>query len=118
MKLVIIAVVIGILGFIGYSFMKGGCPGGRIVAHEAECRAAFGAEACRLAFAESERKAKQDYAPFHSLDACQRNFGRCEPHQAVMSGFVPTPTAVCVTPQGAGATGTPMYERIGRKFGG
>lgn len=115
MKAVIIAIVLGILGFIGYTFLKGGCPGGRIVASEAECVAAFGEQACRLAYAESERKAKVEYGPFPTLDACSRTFGRCEPHKAV-SGFVPTPTGVCVIPQGVGATGTPMYERIGRKF--
>ena len=116
MKFVFLALAAAVLGFMAYSFLKGACPDGRVVANEAECRTAFDAETCRLAFAVSERKATMDYAPFPSLDACQRSYHRCEPHRAVTSGFVPVPNAVCVVRAASGATGTPVYERIGRGF--
>jgi uncharacterized protein YgiB involved in biofilm formation len=116
MKLVILAIIAGVAGFLAYTFFKGACTGGRIVATEAECRATFGADACRLAFTESRRKATEDYAPFSTLESCQRAFPLCEPHRVVASGFVPVPTGACVVSNSGGTTGTPIYERIGKRF--
>lgn len=116
MKIVILAIIAGVLGFIGYSYFRGECRDGRVVATEVECVASFGADSCRLAFAESRKKATEEYAPFNTQDSCQRSFPRCEPHRAVVSGFVPVPSGTCVARVDGRVSGTPVYERIGRKF--
>ena len=116
MKYVVFALIAGIAGYLAWAFFQGACRDGRIFVSENECIAVHGAQTCRLAFAESRRKATEDYAPFNTLDACQRSFPRCEPHRAVVSGFVPVATGSCVQEVAGRFSGSPVYDRIGRKF--
>ena len=68
---------------------------------------------CARAFAEAERAARLDYAPFPTQDACLRSFERCEAHGEVVSGWVPVPRATCVSADGKG---WPLYARLGQRI--
>jgi uncharacterized protein YgiB involved in biofilm formation len=115
MKAVILMLFAAVAGVMAYLALRGECPDGEVFASEAECRAAAGFDAafCRQSFVEARRKAVLDYAPFPNQNDCQLQFPRCEPHQRVVSGFVPVPRGVCVA---RGREGDPVYERYGQRI--
>jgi uncharacterized protein YgiB involved in biofilm formation len=112
MKVVVFALILGIAGAMAWFAFRGECPDGQVFATEGACVASgrFPADFCRRAFAEARRVATEDQAPFSTQDDCLRQFPRCQPHAAVMGGFVPVPRGTCVA---SGREGRPVYQRIG-----
>lgn len=114
MKAVVLALMGVVAAVMGYFAFQGECPGGKVYATEAECRAGGIADAfCKASFAEAKRSATLDYAPFPNQGDCQHQFPLCEPHARVVGGFVPVPRGVCVA---GGEAGKPVYERYGQRI--
>lgn len=115
MRAIVIGIILAVAGLMGYLFFRGECPGGQVFNTETQCRAAAGFDAafCRISFAQARRRAYEDASPFSTQDACLRHFPSCEPHHRVVSGYVPVPRGVCVTP---GKPGEPVFEKIGQSF--
>jgi uncharacterized protein YgiB involved in biofilm formation len=117
MKAVILLVILGIAGMMGYFAWRGECPGGQVIRDSAECRGAgFDLARCEAALRAGRQKARMDYPPFADLETCQRQFPRCEAHGAVASGFVPVPRGICLVATGGTLAATPVYERFGPRF--
>lgn len=112
MKVIILALIIGIAGAMAFFAFRGECSGGTVFASEAACLASgqFPAAFCRDGFAEAQRAAREDQAPFATQDECLRSFPRCMPHGRVVSGHVAVPRGACLA---SGQPGRPVYERIG-----
>lgn len=116
MKVVVIALVLGIAAAMAYFAWQGECRGGQVFASEAQCVAARLPQGlCRDSFAEARRLAREDVAPFATQDECLRQYPFCQPHGRVTGGFVPVPRGVCVV---SGMAGKPVFERIGGGGGG
>lgn len=118
--LTLFAIVISVMGY--FMLREGaGCPADRTFRSEAECRLVpqFDAKFCKQAFEISRRKATVDYSPYATQTDCQLQFSVCQPHAVVVSGFVPVPSATCITREPGGefahgeANARPIYTRIG-----
>ncbi|MCZ8187867.1 MAG: DUF1190 domain-containing protein [Beijerinckiaceae bacterium] len=112
MKIIVFALILGIAGAMAFFAFRGECPDGQVFASEQACLAAgqLPPALCRQGFAEAQRAAREDQAPFATQDECLRQFPRCQPHGAVASGFVPVPRGACIAASGKGR---PVYQRIG-----
>ena len=116
MKLIIIAFITGIAGFMAYLFATGGdCRGGQVVTDAAQCRNHFDAASCAAALAASDRKARTEYSPFLNREDCEFKFPICIAHAVIVGGFVPRPSGICLARIDGRVDGTPVYTRIGQQ---
>lgn len=115
MKAIVLAIIGAIAAAMAYFAFQDECPGGNVFASLPECRAASGSDPafCRDVFADAQRKATEDYAPFANQTDCLATFPVCQPHTRVTGGFVPVPRGVCAIRSAKGAEGRPVYERQG-----
>lgn len=106
--LIAIMVIAGLV--MAYFMLQGECPGGKVFASAAECRASgFKKDLCDTSFSSASRKARLEYSPFLTENDCTLQFPRCEPH-GKLAGYVPVPRGVCVV---SGKEGAPVYQRYG-----
>jgi uncharacterized protein YgiB involved in biofilm formation len=113
MRTVLIAVMGIAAAVMGYFALQGECPGGKVFASEAECRAGgYGAQICHSGFAASDRRARLEYSPFNTETDCTLQFPRCMPH-GKLAGYVPVPRGTCIV---EGKPGEPVYERYGQRI--
>lgn len=115
MKVVVIAIIAGIAGLMGYLFATGGdCPNGQVVSEAAQCRHHFDAASCSVAVAAADRKARTEYSPFLVREDCELKFPTCIAHAVIVGGFVPRPSGICLARIDGRLDGTPVYTRIGQ----
>lgn len=112
MKYVVFALIGAVAAVMAYFFVFERDCGGQVVSGQSDCLAHFSPDMCRVALGQADRKARNDFPPFATQDACDRVYPRCMPHGTV-NGFVPVPRSYCLVRSAAAITGTPIYQRYG-----
>jgi uncharacterized protein YgiB involved in biofilm formation len=115
MKYIVIAFILGVAGLIAFLWIRGECPGGRLVTAEDTCRSEQGFEPafCREVFRRAPTMARTAATVYTDAQACRNDFAECLPHATNTAGFVPRPHGFCVSADSDGrvATMTPVYRR-------
>jgi hypothetical protein len=108
----VIAFILAIAAFMGWNALRPECPGGAVLADEAQCRAAFDAAFCARAMPETIRVARRSGQTFSSQSACLEQWPVCDARSDV-SAWAPRPASFCVARAPDGAIGRiePVYSR-------
>jgi hypothetical protein len=108
----VVAFIVAIAAFIGWKALQPVCPGGAVVAGEAECRANFDALFCLQALPEMQRVARRSGESFSTQAACLDQWPACL-ERADVAAWAPRPASFCVTrgADGAIARMEPIYSR-------
>ena len=112
MKYIVFDVIGAVAATMVYFFVFERNCSGQVVSGPSDCLAHFSPDACRVALQQADRKARNDFPPFATQDACDRVYPRCMPH-GVVSGFVPVPRSYCIMRSAAAISGKPIYQRYG-----
>jgi uncharacterized protein YgiB involved in biofilm formation len=113
MRAVVILIIAGIAGLMGYLAFVGECPGGSVVRSEQHCEQSrgFSQELCRQVFARANAVGRSAGTVYIDRDECFRVFGNCLNHASIVGGYVPQPAGFCVKANGGALHSmTPVYR--------
>lgn len=108
MRVIALALILGIAGFMAYLWLKPICSDGLIVQDEEECGRYLGANLCRDAFAGAAAIAARSGATYNSDAACRQDWPVCDLREP--QGYGPRPSRWCVaSAPGATRKISPLY---------
>ncbi len=112
-RAVVVLVIAGVAGVMGYFAIVGECPGGVVVRSEEQCQQSggLGRDLCRQVFARAGEVARSAGTVYIDRDECFRVFGNCLNHATIVGGYVPQPAGFCVRADGGTLRAmTPIYR--------
>jgi hypothetical protein len=109
-RAVVILIIAGVAGLMGWLFFAGECREGQIVTGAEQCRGAgFGAELCAVILARWPQEAARGGNVFPNRAACEAVHLQCLEHAGTM-GYTPRPRGFCVVGSSPGTLRmTPVY---------
>lgn len=109
MKFIVFAFMIGIAGFMLWLFLQPVCPGGVVVATQAECQkvSGFSVAFCQKAFT-SARHLEGNVGGYSNLNDCNKRFPICVEAEGFV-GYVPKAESVCVRKESSGEPFVDIY---------
>jgi uncharacterized protein YgiB involved in biofilm formation len=112
-RAIVVLVIAGIAGLMGYLAFVGECPGGTVARSEEQCRQSggFSGDLCREIFARANEVARSAGTVYIDRDECFRVFGNCLNHASIVGGYVPQPAGFCVKAAGGALQSmVPVYR--------
>ncbi|MDE2577857.1 MAG: hypothetical protein KGL46_03545 [Hyphomicrobiales bacterium] len=91
----VIAFIAALAAFMGWKIIQPACPGGAVVATQAECVAAFDKTFCDAAMARADKQSRNSGDSYSTLSACLDHWPACQPREDV-SAYGPKPVAACI----------------------
>jgi uncharacterized protein YgiB involved in biofilm formation len=114
LKPLVVIVIVGVAGLMGYLAATGECPHGVAVFSEEGCLrdGRLAPALCREAFARADAVARQSNTIYPHEWRCLQDFDRCL-RSTITQGFTPVPAGFCLRAEGGQLVAqTPLYRRI------